>query len=143
ALRTQQILAFESGIAGTVDPLAGSYFVESLTTELEKRATDLLARVEERGGAVRAVEQGFFQEEIARSAYEQQMRVESGATVVVGVNRFADEKDPPVIHLPDYKSLEEGQVGRLRKVRAARDAESAKRALASLLSLAQKGANGL
>ncbi len=147
ALRTQQILAFESGIAGTVDPLAGSYYVEALTSELEKRATELLTRVEEIGGAVHAVEQGFFQEEIARSAYEQQMRVERGETVVVGVNRFADEQDPPVIQLPDYKSLEQGQVARLREVRSKRDASVTKAALRNLSEkaarVAKDGAEGL
>src|SRR5690349_14116888 len=91
ALRTQQVVAYESGAAHTADPLAGSYFVESLTSEIEMRALALMERVEALGGAARAIDAGFFQEEIGRSAYEQQLKVESGATVVVGVNRFADD----------------------------------------------------
>ena len=146
ALRTQQILALESGITGTVDPLAGSYFVEALTSVVERRAEELLARVEKIGGAARAVEQGFFQEEIARSAYEQQMRVERGETAVVGVNRFADENEPPNISIPDYKSLERDQVNRLGAVRARRDAAAAAGALSALgdkaAAFASAGASG-
>ncbi|HUR91307.1 MAG TPA: methylmalonyl-CoA mutase family protein, partial [Gemmatimonadaceae bacterium] len=93
ALRTQQIIAHESGIANAVDPLAGSYYVEHLTSELEDRATTLMQRVEELGGSAKAIEAGFFQEEIARSAYEFQQRVESGQTVIVGVNQFTDDSE--------------------------------------------------
>ncbi len=95
ALRTQQILANESGAALTADPLAGSYYVESLTDELERGALELLARVDELGGAAKAIDAAFFQEEIARSAYEYQMRVEACEAIVVGVNAFADGQDPP------------------------------------------------
>ena len=101
ALRTQQIVGFESGVAATADPLAGSYYVEHLTSELERRALELLARVDELGGSERAIAAGFFQEEIARSAYEYQLSVERGETVVVGVNRFGDGAPPPVIPTPD------------------------------------------
>src|SRR4051812_8222949 len=95
ALRTQQILAHETGAALTADPLAGSYYVEHLTTELEQRAMELLARVDELGGAAQAIAAGFFQEEIGRSAYEYQLGVERGDTTIVGVNRFADGSEPP------------------------------------------------
>src|SRR5688500_16347284 len=88
AIRTQQIIAHESGNTNTVDPLAGSYYVESLTNELEARASALMQRVEDFGGSARAIEKGFFQEEIARSAYEFQKRVEGGENVIVGVNQF-------------------------------------------------------
>jgi len=121
ALRTQQIVAHESGIANTVDPLAGSYYVERLTDELEREANALIARVDELGGAARAIEQGFLHEEIGRSAYAHQMRVESGETTIVGVNRFADDADPPILPRPDYSKLEAEQVGRLRERRARRD----------------------
>src|SRR5689334_1314744 len=121
ALRTQQVLGYESGVTATVDPLAGSYYVEYLTSELERRALELLARVDELGGAARAIEASFFQEEIARSAYDQQMRAERGETVIVGVNKFADDGAPPIIPTPDYSALERDQVGRLRAARAARD----------------------
>jgi len=132
ALRTQQIIANESGAALTADPLAGSYYVEHLTDELERRATELLARVDELGGAAKAIDQSFFQEEIARSAYEYQLRVESGDTVIVGVNKFADGQAPPVISTPDYSALERDQVERVRTVRRERDAARADAALSAL-----------
>ena len=132
ALRTQQILAYESGIASTVDPLAGSYYVESLTTEIENHAMDLLRRVEELGGAAKAVESGFFQQEIAKSAYDQQMRVERGDTVVVGVNRFSDDVEPPIVPSPDYSSLERAQIERVKQVRLRREPGSARAAIESL-----------
>jgi methylmalonyl-CoA mutase N-terminal domain/subunit len=132
ALRTQQIVAYESGIANTVDPLAGSYYVEALTDELERRAGALIERVDALGGAARAIDAGFFQEEIARSAYEHQLRVESGETVVVGVNRFAEDGAPPVIPSPDYTVLELEQVRRLRKLR---DSREEKGVIASLSAL--------
>ncbi|HKO16360.1 MAG TPA: methylmalonyl-CoA mutase family protein, partial [Gemmatimonadaceae bacterium] len=113
ALRTQQVIAYESGAALTADPLGGSYYVEHLTSDLEARARALLEQVDARGGAARAIASGFFQEEIARSAYEQQLRVERGETVIVGVNRFADGSAPPIVPAPDYSALERAQVRRL------------------------------
>src|SRR5690348_15396374 len=136
ALRTQQVIAYESGVTNTADPLAGSYYVEALTTEIERQATALIEKVDELGGAERAIAAGFFQEEIARSAYAQQLRVEAGETVVVGVNRFADDADPPSIPTPDFSALEREQVARVRSVRAARDATSAEAALAAIRSTA-------
>jgi methylmalonyl-CoA mutase N-terminal domain/subunit len=132
ALRTQQVVAYESGVAGTADPLAGSYYVERLTTELEERALALLTRVEEIGGAARAIEDGFFQEEIGRSAYEHQLRVERGETVVVGVNAFTDEEPPLVIPAPDFGALERDQLAQLARTRAARDGEAVAASLAAL-----------
>jgi methylmalonyl-CoA mutase N-terminal domain/subunit len=120
ALRTQQVVAHESGIANTVDPLAGSYFVEWLTDELERRALALMSRIEELGGAARAIESGFLHEEIARSAYAHQMRVESGEATIVGVNRFVDSSDPVSVPRPDYSRLESDQVARLAARRQAR-----------------------
>lgn len=137
ALRTQQIVAFESGVAQTVDPLAGSYYVEALTTELETRALALMEQVEALGGSAAAIEKGFFQDEIGRSAYEYQLRVEAGDTVIVGVNRFGDGQDPPVIASPDYSALEQGQVASLTAVRAARDSTRVAQALAALASAAE------
>ncbi len=136
ALRTQQVVGFESGVASTVDPLAGSYYVESLTDELERQATALIATVDELGGAVAAIGRGFFQEEIGRSAYAQQLRVESGETVVVGVNRFGDGNEPPVIPSPDFTALEAEQVARLAGTRARRDAAAVHRSLTSLAGTA-------
>jgi methylmalonyl-CoA mutase N-terminal domain/subunit len=132
ALRTQQIIANESGAALTADPLAGSYYVEHLTDELERRATALLARVDELGGAAKAIGASFFQEEIARSAYEYQLRVESGDAIIVGVNKFADGQASPVISTPDYSALERDQVERVRTVRHERDAARADAALSAL-----------
>ncbi|MEO8622906.1 MAG: methylmalonyl-CoA mutase family protein, partial [bacterium] len=132
ALRTQQVIGYESGAAMTADPLAGSYYVEELTSTLEREALALLARVDELGGAARAIEAGFFQDEIARSAYEFQLRVERGETIIVGVNKFADGAESPVIPSPDYSALEREQVARLQAVRAARDANAVQVALAAL-----------
>jgi len=132
ALRTQQVIAYESGAASTADPLAGSYYVEYLTTELETRALELLGRVDAMGGAAAAIAAGFFQEEIARSAYEFQLRVEDGENVIVGVNRFADGKEPPEVPTPDYSSLERAQASRVRKARADRDQAAVDAVLASL-----------
>ena len=137
ALRTQQVVAYESGVTNTVDPLAGSYYVEHLTEELERRAGELLERVDELGGAERAIASGFFQDEIARSAYEHQLRVESGETVVVGVNRFGDDAEPSPIPLPDYSRLEAEQVARVRAARDSRDNSAARSALDSLREAAE------
>jgi methylmalonyl-CoA mutase, N-terminal domain len=132
ALRTQQIVGFESGAALTADPLAGSYYVEHLTNALDEQAAALLTRVDELGGAARAIEAGFLQKEIARSAYEHQLRVENGETVIVGVNRFAEDGEVPVMPAPDYRALEREQVARLAELRARRDDAAVRAALASL-----------
>ena len=132
ALRTQQIVAYESGIASTVDPLAGSYYVESLTNEVERQTLELLAKVEEQGGAAKAIESGFMQDEIGRSAYAHQLAVEAGSRVIVGVNKFADGQLPPIIPAPDYSRLEAEQVARVQGVRAGRSAESVRVALEAL-----------
>ena len=132
ALRTQQIVAYESGITNTADPLAGSYYVESLTNELESRAVELMAKVDALGGSEKAIAAGFFQEEIARSAYEQQLRVEAGETVIVGVNRFADESEALAIPAPDYSALEKSQVKSVKALRKSRDSSAIKRALGAL-----------
>ena len=132
ALRTQQIVAHESGVAQTVDPLAGSYYVEHLTAELERRAMELIDTVEGMGGAAKAIASGFFEQEIARSAYEHQLHVENGSTVIVGVNKYADGEEAPVLHPPDFSQLEREQVARLHAVRASRDDRTVKRTLAAL-----------
>src|SRR3954447_24223379 len=132
ALRTQQIVAHESGATLTVDPLAGSYYVEHLTNELERRATELLTKVDEIGGAAKAIEAGFLQEEIGRSAYEHQLRVERGEAVIVGVNRFADGEATQVVAAPDYSALESDQVARLRELRARRSPDAVRHALDAL-----------
>ena len=139
ALRTQQIVAHESGVTQTVDPLAGSYYVESLTTAIESRALELLAKVEALGGAARAIEAGFLQDEIGQSAYAHQMGVESGQVVVVGVNRFADGAEPPVIPTPDFTQLAADQRARLAAVKAARDGAAVALHLAALEAAVRAG----
>jgi methylmalonyl-CoA mutase N-terminal domain/subunit len=121
ALRTQQILGFESGVADVVDPLAGSYYIEALTDSIEAAARDLMSEVEAMGGAARAIERGFFQEAIARSAYELQKAQESGERVVIGVNRYTDDSPPLTMQTPDFSALEAEQRARLVEVKRSRD----------------------
>jgi len=129
ALRTQQVLGHESGVADVVDPLAGSYYVESLTDSIETGARKLMAEVDALGGAARAIERGFFQEAIAQSAYEFQKAQESGDRTVVGVNRFIDDSAPLSIETPDFSALEAEQRRRLSEVRRGRRAEAVEAAL--------------
>ena len=136
ALRTQQIIAHESGAALTADPLAGSYYVEHLTNDIESRAMTLLERVDEMGGAAKAIEAGFFQEEIARSAYDFQLRVERGETVIVGVNRFTDDGEPPEVPTPDFSQLAREQVARVRDARARRNSKHVEETLTALRATA-------
>ncbi|MDR0787005.1 MAG: methylmalonyl-CoA mutase family protein [Gemmatimonadota bacterium] len=119
ALRTQQILADESGVADTVDPLGGSYYVETLTSELETRVMAYLEQIAEIGGAAQAIP--FMREEIHSAAYGHQLAIESGERVVVGVNRYRDESPAPVLPRPDFRALESAQRERLALLRAARD----------------------
>jgi len=142
ALRTQQLLAHESGAAQTGDPLGGSFYVESLTDTVEKHAQKLLEEVAELGGAARAIESGFFQDAIARSAYSHQKAVESGDRVVVGVNRFVEEEEPSVVPAPDYSRLASVQVDRVREARASRENQPLAESLKAL-SRAAQGSEGL
>ena len=141
ALRTQQIIAFESGVTGTPDPLAGSYFVESLTDEVEAAAWKLIEKIDVMGGAVKAIEQGFIQEEIARSAYEYNKAVESGEKVIVGVNKFTStqKQDTPVFKIDD--SIRQVQTVRLESLRARRDQAAAQASLERIRQLAQGSEN--
>lgn len=132
ALRTQQLLAYESGAADSADPLGGSYFVEYLTDEMEKRIWTLLAEIEKRGGAVKAVESGYFKSEIAQSAYKYQKEIESGKRVVVGVNRFISESKETADILKMKPDLEEKQRRRLQELRKRRDNKKVERALSAL-----------
>ncbi|PYT07521.1 MAG: methylmalonyl-CoA mutase [Acidobacteria bacterium] len=139
ALRTQQILAEESGIANTVDPLAGSYFVEWLTDTIEAGARRYIEKIDEMGGAVRAVEQGFMQREIHEAAYRQQRSVESCERIIVGVNRYRSEKEQPLPILTVSPELEAKQVAGLRDLRVRRDAAAVDAALARV----EEAARGL
>ena len=121
ALRTQQVIGYESGVADVADPLAGSYLVESLTDELERLAIGYLERIDAMGGAVRAIEAGFFQDEIHEAAYRIQQGIESGERVVVGVNRFADAEERAIElqRISDEETV--AQSARVVALRAARD----------------------
>ena len=141
ALRTQQVIAFESGVAGSVDPLGGSYLVEHLTNELERAARDYLERIEALGGTLHAIETGYLQREIQKAAYDYQKAVESGEQVVVGVNRFRSEQKTPVPVLRVDAALERAQIERLGNVRATRDTAAAARALSELESAARSSRN--
>lgn len=132
ALRTQQILAAESGICDTVDPLAGSYYVESLTDRLEAAAFCLIEETDRLGGAVAAIEQGFPQAEIEEAAYRASLRIESGQDTVVGVNRYSDDDGSPVQPLRVDPMIEQAQRERLAGLRAGRHRQSAERALDGL-----------
>jgi methylmalonyl-CoA mutase N-terminal domain/subunit len=141
ALRTQQILQHEAGGTDTADPLGGSYFIESMTDELARRAWELIERVDELGGAVAAVEQGFVQSEIDASAFRFQSEVEAGRRVVVGVNRFAEEEDARVELLQVDPRSEREQRDRTARVRAERDPEAAAAALAEVGRAAETAEN--
>lgn len=143
ALRTQQLLAYESGVTDTIDPLAGSYYIETLTDKIEKEAYDYIDKIDRMGGAVAAIEQGYMQQEMAAHAYEYQHDVELGKRTVIGVNKFNDSKklaEQDV--LTADLSVGERQIARLEKMKAARDNEAVKAALKKLREAA-KGTENL
>jgi methylmalonyl-CoA mutase N-terminal domain/subunit len=141
ALRTQQIIAFESGAPDTIDPLAGSYFVEALTSELEQLAWELIAKIDAMGGSVSALEQGFIQEEIARSAYNYQRNIESEEKIIVGVNKFSSDETEkiPVFRVDD--SIRQVQSQKLASLRNRRDPAMVDQVLQSLNDKAASGEN--
>jgi methylmalonyl-CoA mutase, N-terminal domain len=141
ALRTQQILAYESGVAQTVDPFAGSYCIEAFTDEIDQLASAYLEKIAVMGGMLRAIEQGFVQQEIQNAAYEFQRAADSGSAVIVGVNRFTREDEPeiPLQHIDE--ALERKQVEQVRALRARREAIRCEAALRSVTEAARGGAN--
>jgi methylmalonyl-CoA mutase N-terminal domain/subunit len=141
ALRTQQIVAYESGVPNTIDPLAGSYFVESLTNEIEKGACDYLNKIDALGGMLKAIDRGFVQQEIQNAAYEYQRAVDAGEATVVGVNRFAQEQEKAIPIQRIDEALERNQVERLRALRAKRNAEAWDRAITGIKDAARSGEN--
>jgi len=132
ALRTQQVIAHETGVVNTTDPLGGSYYVEHLTNELERQAYEYFERIEELGGVVAAIEQNFFQREIAEASFRYQQEVEAGERVIVGVNRFVSEAEAEPHILKIDPAFERTQVERVRELRARRDARAAESALVRL-----------
>jgi methylmalonyl-CoA mutase, N-terminal domain len=141
ALRTQQVIGYESGVVDTVDPLAGSYFVESLTDEIEKAAWEYLKRIDELGGAVRAIEDGFMQDEIEKAAYAYARGVDDGEKVLVGVNRFVDDEVEVAEVFPIDPALQRSQIERTQKVRAGRDQSAVKASLEEIASAARGSQN--
>lgn len=142
ALRTQQILAYETGVASAIDPLAGSYYLEHLCDELEVAAKTLMEQIDELGGAVKAIEAGFVQREIEESAYRQQRAIEEGELVVVGVNRFNDDGDATVPIQELDESMQARRIGELRAFREQRDGAAVSQAL-ELLRQAAEGSGRL
>jgi len=141
ALRTQQVIGYESGVAETIDPLAGSYYVEALTNEIEKRAAEYLGKIEVMGGMLKAIERGFVQQEIQNAAYEYQQAVDLGDAVVVGMNRFEVEQEKAIPIQKIDPGLEAKQVERVRALRARRDAGPWQAALEGVEDAARSGAN--
>jgi methylmalonyl-CoA mutase N-terminal domain/subunit len=141
ALRTQQVIAYESGAADSIDPLAGSYMVEALTDEIEKQANEYIDRIAELGGAVAAIEQGYMQREIHEAAYRYQREVESGRRTVVGVNAFSTEEAPPKGLLRVNPAVEQAQRGRVQALKAGRDNQAVAKALLELRAAADGSAN--
>lgn len=137
ALRTQQIIGYESGIADTPDPLAGSYFVETLTDEIERLAWEYITRIDEMGGAVEAIEVGFQQDEIEQAAYDYTKSIDNDERVIVGLNRFTVDNEPEFVIAPGDPSLEQGQVANLTAYKANRDHALVKARLAEVTEAAR------
>ena len=141
ALRTQQIIAFESGVPDTADPLAGSYFVEALTHEVEEAAWKLIEKIDTMGGSVAAIEQGFIQNEIAKSAYEYQRNIETGQKIIVGINKFTIDKEEPVPGFKVDDSIRTVQSEKLARLRANRNHAKCDQLLQLLNDKASSGEN--
>jgi methylmalonyl-CoA mutase N-terminal domain/subunit len=141
ALRTQQIIAYESGVADTVDPLAGSYVIEYLTDEIARRAMDYIQQIDALGGALAAIEKGFMQNEISEAAYQAQMAIEKNEQVVVGVNAFQSDEKIELERLKVDPSIEENQRQRLAALRQSRDQGKAAELLGTLAQAAKNQQN--
>jgi methylmalonyl-CoA mutase N-terminal domain/subunit len=141
ALRTQQIIAFESGVADTVDPLAGSYFVEALTDEVEAAAWEYIEKIDKMGGSVNAIEEGYIQEEIAKSAYQYQVNIEKGNKIIVGVNKFEVKENALQDILTIDDSIRKVQIDKINQVKATRDNAAVAASLTSLEAEARANTN--
>lgn len=141
ALRTQQIIAYETGVADTVDPLAGSYYIEKLTDEIEARAQAYIDTIEKMGGPVVAVEKGYIQKEIQESAYRYQKEIESNERIIVGLNKFQVQEEKPKELLKVDPTVRDKQIERLKELKSQRDAAAVSQALAAVKEAAQTGAN--
>ena len=141
ALRTQQIVAHESGITKTVDPMAGSYYLENLCDEIEEGVWKYLKQIEKMGGALKAIEKGFFQSEIRQNAYRLKKEVDSNERVLVGVNKYADEKETKQDLLRIDETVGEKQKAAIKKIRSERDSKAVEYALSKLQTAAEKDNN--
>ena len=141
ALRTQQIVAFESGAPDTVDPLAGSYFIENLTSEVEKKAWDIIEQLDAMGGSVAAIEQGYMQEQIARSAYEYQRQIENGEKIIVGVNKFETDEQFKVKPFKIDDSIRQVQMDKLTALKLKRNAATVAQCLQAIKAAATSSTN--
>jgi methylmalonyl-CoA mutase, N-terminal domain len=135
------LIAFETGVANTIDPLAGSYFVESLTSEMEAEAERYFEEIEKRGGVLKCIEQGFFQREIADAAYRYQKEIEAKDRIIVGINDFVEDEEVKIPLLKIDSQVEKDQIVSLKQVKSSRDNGRVKDTLVSLKSAAQKGEN--
>src|SRR5204863_7125109 len=143
ALRTQQVIGYESGIVDTVDPLAGSYFVEALTDQVEAEAWRYIEKIDGMGGAVAAIEAGFMQDEIEQAAYAYTKAIDDGEKVIVGVNKFVEDQAEPVEVFPIDPELQRRQAERVKRVRAERDQAAVEAALRDVRTAAEGTANVL
>ncbi|MEP7039565.1 MAG: methylmalonyl-CoA mutase family protein, partial [Acidobacteriota bacterium] len=141
ALRTQQVIAYESGIADTVDPFAGSYAIEELTSEIEEKAVEYIEKIDEMGGMLKAIENGYPQREIQEAAYQYQRAVEDETEIVVGVNKFQIEEDETIPIMTIDEKIERGQIERLKVLREKRDGEKAENSLNNLEKAARNDEN--
>jgi len=141
ALRTQQLIAYESGVADTIDPMGGSYLIESLTQQLEQKASEYLAKIDDLGGAVAAIERGYLQREIQNAAYLYQREIETKERIIVGINQFTSGHEPPTDILKVNPELEDKQKRSVARVRAERDSAKAAQALKQVKTAARDGSN--
>ena len=141
ALRTQQVIAYESGVANTPDPLGGSYYLEHLTCAMESAANDYIRQIDEMGGMLEAIESGFPQREIARAAYEYQRSIEPGESVIVGVNKFTESAEQPIEVLQIGEAAQKRQIEALHQLKKRRSQTAADRALGGVRKAAEESAN--
>jgi methylmalonyl-CoA mutase N-terminal domain/subunit len=141
ALRTQQVIAYETGVADTVDPLAGSYYIEKLTDEIEARAQAYIDTIEKMGGPVVAIEKGYIQKEIQESAYRYQKEIESNERIIVGLNKFQVKEEKPKELLKVDPTVRDQQVERLKELKGQRNQQEVTTALAGVKEAAKTGAN--
>jgi methylmalonyl-CoA mutase N-terminal domain/subunit len=141
ALRTQQVLAHESGVADTIDPLAGSYYIESLTDKIERDALALIDKIDDAGGVVKCIEEGFIQRQIENAAYQYQQEIERGERIIVGVNKFQvqEEKKPPLLRVDP--EVEKNQIAKLKEIKNNRNNEQVANLLANLETAARGSEN--